>query len=103
MAGFLQPSSCQATITIVTDSSTNVSNFSFTANTAAKDLDLEKAIVPAQLKEIKKTDTEKTTASGKKDNGTKATGTITVRNCDYSDGFTIAAGRNFLRPRVKYL
>lgn len=85
----------KAEINIVTDSSTNVSNFAFTANTAAKDFDLEKAIVPAQQKEIKKTDTEKTTASGKKDNGTKASGTITVKNCEDSSARSLGAGTVF--------
>ncbi len=85
----------KANITIVTDTSTNVSNFAFTASTVAKDLDLEKAVVPAQLKEIKKTDTEKTTASGKKDNGTKASGTITIKNCEDSSSRSVAAGTVF--------
>lgn len=85
----------KAIITIATDTTTVTALVPFTANVDTKDLDLEKAQLPAVLKETKKTDTEKTTATGKKDNGTKAAGTITVRNCDYSDGFTIAAGSSF--------
>jgi hypothetical protein len=35
------------------------------------------------------------TATGEADLGEKAAGTITVRNCDYSSGFTLAAGTRF--------
>ncbi|CAN5394093.1 hypothetical protein BH10PAT3_BH10PAT3_6310 [soil metagenome] len=85
----------RATVLILTDSTTTLSKVSFTANTALKDLDVTQGLVPAVLKEVKKTDTEKTTATGKKDNGTKADGIITVRNCDYPSGFTVPAGSVF--------
>jgi len=83
-----------ATIAIDTDSTTVVSNVAFTANTAFNDLDLEKAEVPAVLKEVKKTDTEKATATGKKDNGEKASGTMTVFNCTDNDA-VVPAGTVF--------
>lgn len=34
-------------------------------------------------------------ATGEKDIGEKASGTVTIRNCDFRDGFTIAAGTSF--------
>lgn len=84
----------KATVTIKTDSSTIVSNISFTANTALKDLDVDKALIPAVQKELKKTDTEKVTATGKKDNGAKATGSMTVYNCT-DDDVEVPAGTVF--------
>lgn len=92
----------KATITITTDTSTTVSKIDFTANTTAQDVDLSKAIIPAVLKEVKKTDTEKTTATGKKDNGTKAIGTMTVFNC--TDGDTeVPAGTVFTSGSIKFI
>ncbi len=71
----------KAVITISTDTSTVTSSISFNANTATQNLDVDKAQVPAVVKELKKTDTESISATGKKDNGEKATGTITAYNC----------------------
>lgn len=87
----------KATVVIKTDTSTTVSNISFTANTALKDLDVTKALLPAIQKEIKKTDTEKTTATGKRDTGAKAIGSVVFYNCSIDDKLsdtdrTIAAG-----------
>jgi hypothetical protein len=86
----------KATVTIKTDTSTNTSSITFTANTALKDLDVNQGLVPASQEEIKKTDTEKATPSGKKDTGTKATGTMTLTNCIKDDStHTIPAGTTF--------
>ena len=85
----------KANVVIKTDTSTTVSNISFTADTALKDLDVSKALVPAVQKEIKKTDTEKTTATGKKDTGAPSTGTITIKNCEDSNTRSVAAGTVF--------
>jgi len=93
----------KAKITIKTDSTAVPSTMSITASTSATTLDVDGHIVPAVSKEVKKTDTEKTTASGKKDVGTKATGSVTVRNCDYSDGFTIPAGSTFTTGGKSYV
>ncbi len=93
----------KAVIVISTDTSTNVSNISFTANTATKDLDVEQKLVPAVQKEIKKTDTEKTTATGKKDNGTRASGTIVIKNCEDSSSRSVAAGTSFSANSKSFL
>ncbi len=82
----------KAIVTIKTDTSTVTSTLSFNANTATQNLDVDKALVPAVAKEVKKTDTEKTTASGKKDTGAKATGTLTIKNCEDSSPRTVPAG-----------
>lgn len=86
----------KATVVIQTDTSTQASDINFTANTALKDLSVDQAQVPAVQKEIKKTDTEKATPTGKKDNGTKATGAMTLKNCIHDDSaHTVPAGTGF--------
>lgn len=68
----------KATITIKTDTVSVNSELSLTGQTSAKDADAAKMIVPAQLKELKKTDSVKVASTGKKDVGTKASGTVTM-------------------------
>ncbi len=66
----------KAKITIKTDSTTVNANIPFTASTTATTLDADKKIVPAERKETKKTNTQKVAATGQKNNGAKATGTV---------------------------
>ncbi len=51
--------------------------------------------VQTVTKQIKKDVTVTFTATGQKDLGGKASGSITVRNCDYSGGFSLPAGTQF--------
>ncbi len=92
----------EATVVIKTDTNTQVSNINFTASTAAKDLIIDQAMVPAVQKEVKKTDTEKATPTGKKDNGTKATGTMTVFNCTDND-VNVPASTTFSSSSLSYV
>lgn len=97
VAFFVMP---KASVTIKSDNQTVTVDFPFTASTVAKTLDKEKAIVPAILKQTTKTDTEKVQATGKKDIGQKASGTVrftTTTNCvtlvsDVAAGVTITSG-----------
>lgn len=68
----------KATITITTDTSTANSDVTFTATPNQTTFNVDKQIVPATKKEYKKADTEKIAASGTKDKGTKATGSVTM-------------------------
>lgn len=83
----------KAKVIIKTDNVSVNTDLIFTASTAATDLDEEKSIVPATSKEVKKTDSEKVPATGKKNIGEKATGTVTVKlsNCAESNA-NIPAG-----------
>lgn len=82
-----------AAITIKTDNQAVTVDLPFTASTTIKLLDQEKAIVPAVSKETKKTDTEKVAATGKKNVGDKAKGTVSLQNCVKTDGpVTVPAG-----------
>jgi len=86
----------KAVITIKTNTTSIPSSISFDANTATTDLNVDKALVPATQKEVKKNDSEKATATGKKDNGTKATGTMTLTNCIHdTNTHTVPAGTGF--------
>lgn len=83
----------KATVIIKTDNVSVNTDLVFTASTSAEELDQEKSIVPATSKEVKKTDSEKVPATGKKNVGEKATGTVTMKltNCD-QDSVSIPAG-----------
>ena len=83
----------KARIVIKTDTAAITSNLDFTATKAVKEYDAEKKLLPAELKEVKKTDAEKVPATGQKDLGTKATGKVTLTNCSKDDGtVTVPAG-----------
>ncbi len=47
------------------------------------------------VKQLKKSVVAEFTATGTKDVGNAATGTLTLRNCDYPSGFTLEAGNKF--------
>ena len=83
----------KATVTIVTNNSTVNASVALTASLGAKETDAQKLVVPALQKQYKKTDTQKVTATGKKDMGTKASGSVTLALTDCSsDQVTIPQG-----------
>jgi len=74
----------KATVTIQTDSQSVTSRLVLTLKTAADtQIDAEKAIVPAQSQEVKKTLTQEAAATGQKNNGEKSVGTVKMvaKNC----------------------
>ncbi len=68
----------KAKITIKTNSVALNSNISFTADTAAKSLDPTNNIVPATVKDVKENDSQKVSATGQKNIGNPATGTLSM-------------------------
>lgn len=68
----------KATIAIKTDSTRVVSSFDFTASTDQAELDVDGYRIPAVIKEVKKIDTEKAAATGERDEGTRASGEVTL-------------------------
>lgn len=93
-AAFILP---KATVTLKTDVSTVDSVLALQATTDVKDFDVTKPILPATMLETKKSDTEAMPATGKKDVGTKATGSVKMINCNKDDKLsdtirTVAAG-----------
>jgi len=55
--------------------------FDFIADPNSDEFDQENKIVPAQTKSVEKNDSEKVQTTGERDEGKKASGTITLRNC----------------------
>jgi hypothetical protein len=68
----------KANIVIKTDTTTVVSSFDFTASTNLTELDIAGKKIPAVSKESKKTDVEVVPATGQRDDGTKASGEVTL-------------------------
>jgi len=68
----------KATITIGTDSSTIPTNLSLTLDTTATSLDSTNDIVPATAQSQQKTTSQTVPATGQQNNGTKATGQVTM-------------------------
>ncbi len=68
----------KATIVIATDSSEANTSVAFTANTANKTFDEAGKVVPAELASVKKTDSQTAPATGQKNIGTKASGSVTM-------------------------
>lgn len=66
----------KAKVVIMTDTSTTNPTVTFTANTANKAFDEAGKVVPAELASVKKTDTQTAPATGQKNNGNKASGTM---------------------------
>lgn len=67
--------------------------FDMNVDTALAQSDPDSAQVKAVVKEQKKTVTQSFTPTGKKDLGTKASGTLTLKNCSSTDGsVTVPAG-----------
>lgn len=83
----------KAEIVVRTDTTASLAKVVFTASAKATQLDEATNIVPAKQTELKKIETEKVPATGQKDLGTRATGTVTLKNCSASvDPVTIPSG-----------
>lgn len=81
---------------IVKASSTPISiDFDLTASGTAKELDEDKGIIPSSLKTSDQTAASTVQASGQKNNGDKATGTMVFYNCNKDDTL---AGNNLTIP-----
>lgn len=81
----------KANITLRTESSETQTQVEFMASPNADTVDAESGTVPAKQQELKRTEQEKVIATGEKDNGTKAAGKVTLRNCT-DNRVTIPAG-----------
>ena len=97
-ASFVWP---KATITIKTDTTDVTSTVSITSSPTISEIDVENKQVPGILKEYKKTDSQKAPATGQKDMGTKAKGTMTFSakttcspGMSVPSGTTVSSGSN---------
>lgn len=73
----------RATITIKTDSMAVPADLDVTLDTEAENIDVEEGTIPATMQQTQKTMTQQVEATGQKDNGTQASGTVkmTARAC----------------------
>lgn len=100
----------RATITIEAKTSRTSVAYQFTASADVTELNKENKIVPAKVVEVTKENTAKVPATGEKNIGEKAVGTVavTAKNCvslskpsDLSAGTTITSnGKNFITQAV---
>jgi hypothetical protein len=81
----------KATITINTAATPVSTQFSLSTLDTAKSLDMTKGIIPSQLKLSDQTSSQQIQATGQQNNGTKASGSVTISNCTNSP-VTIPAG-----------
>lgn len=75
----------KATILVKTDTKSVPADVQFTASTAVAELDDKNMIVPASLVDSTKSDSEVAPATGQKNIGDKASGTMTIVNCNKDD------------------
>lgn len=93
VAFFVMP---KAKIIIRTDTTQTTADVTFTADPKAITIDVENNVVPAVVKETKKTTTQKVAATGEKNLGDKAKGSMVVTNCIHDDAsHTLPAGTAF--------
>lgn len=84
----------KANIAIRTDTTQVNTSLALDAKGDVQSADLDKNIVPAYKKEVKKSSLEKVPTTAKRDDGTKASGTMTIYNCS-PDVVTLPAGTIF--------
>ncbi|HUP26096.1 MAG TPA: hypothetical protein VM124_00420 [Candidatus Limnocylindrales bacterium] len=92
----------KAKIVIKTDTTSVATDLTVIANTDAKAVSIDQLVVPGLKKELKKTNTEKVPATGKRDEGTKATGKITITNCS-PDIVNLSANTTFSSGTFNFL
>lgn len=85
----------KATITIQAKTEKIEGKMSVTFDSELPRTEAKAGMVKAEIHEDKRNLTQAFTATGTKEVGEKAKGTITIRNCDYPDGFTLQAGARF--------
>lgn len=92
----------KAKITVKTDTTAIANTVDFTASTSAEEFNPADNVLPAELEELTKTEAEKVPATGEKDAGTKATGTVTFINCT-DEGVTIPAGTGVSSDNLNFI
>lgn len=93
---FANTSLAKATINIKTDSTSVDTSLDLNLSTAATKLNESNNTIPAKLVSQQKTYSQQVPTTGQKNNGNKASGSVTVVNCSNSDNpITIPAGTGF--------
>ncbi len=93
----------RATVTVNTDVSTTSVDSKVTLEVGATELDLENNTVPATFVQVEKIDSTTVPATGEKNIGARATGTINLTNCIDSVGVQVVpAGTRFSAGGVTF-
>lgn len=102
LAVFVLP---KATITIKTSSSPVSANLTLHAADSVKTLDEAGNAIPAVVKTTKQTSTQSVPATGQQNNGTKATGSVTMSDCvtGYSPPSSVPAGTGISVNGLTYI
>jgi hypothetical protein len=82
----------KATISIKTDATKVDANVGLNLSTDAKTVSTSTGTVPAKVTQVQKTYTSQVPTTGQKNNGNKASGTVTLTNCSETDDVTVPAG-----------
>lgn len=99
VAAFVLP---KATITIGAETSSEQTSFEFTASPSQVEFNPATRIVPSKNAEKKVQESKSAPATGQRDMGTKATGSVTIRNCG-SEPITIPAGTGVSSNNLTFL
>ncbi len=91
----------RATINITTTATPVSLNMNMSASGGAKKLDTANNIIPSSVQTFKQTTDKKITPTGKQDIGSKATGTLSIKNCDTSSPSSVPAGSKFTSSNGK--
>lgn len=94
----------KAEIVVTTDTTNVNSNLAVTISTAIKSANVSKATIPAQLQKLDKSGSQQVAATGKKNNGQKATGKVTLSlpDCSVSQ-VTVPAGTGVTANGVTFI
>lgn len=84
----------KSNVLIKTDSTAVNASIDMTLSTAAKSVNVEAGVVPAKSEDIQKTLTQQAPATGQRNDGQKASGSIRIVNCN-DPSVTIPAGTGF--------
>lgn len=93
----------KADITLATEKSDSNAKITVTASKTQATVDAEKGLLPAVRKEDKQKLTGTFTATGQKDMGAKASGTVTLKNCGDSTPVTVASGTGVSRGALTFI
>ncbi|MGC1177171.1 MAG: baseplate J/gp47 family protein [Candidatus Saccharimonadales bacterium] len=92
----------KATINIATDASNINATLNLNLSTTASSLNITDNTVPAKIVQQQKTYTQQMPATGQKNNGNKAQGTVKLTNCS-SSAVTIPSGSGFSSGNLTFI
>lgn len=91
-----------AKVLVKTDSEAVTANLNMTLSTTVQEVNTDSGAVPAQQQKTQKTLTQQVAATGQKNNGQKAGGSMTLTNCSGQDA-VIPAGTGFSANGMTFL